>query len=711
MISLKKENLEIKFNEENGRISSLMYADKEFVGGSVPLFKIKLLDRAGEAQIFTSDDFAFLGAEEKNGTLTLSFTKGVQALKATVSLGSALSFGITVGGIEGLVTEWVEYPGIAVHDALSDRGGDGKIFWGFNEGAIVDSMDVREKSWFNHSEIEYPSNGQHPLFPAAISTQFMAYYDTEAGLYLGAHDRGYNLKGIDFYRAGGGITLSFKHFTGSDFGCDFILPYTVAVKGFTGDWQHGCEIYRSWFESDTPRDFVKIKDNKDLPDWYAASPVIVTYPVRGKHDTDIMAPNKLFPYVNVLPTVERLEEALGSKIMVILMHWEGTAPWAPPIVWPPYGGEEKLSELTHALHERGDVIGVYCSGIGWTINSNLDEYNTETEFKEKELWREMCLSPKGELPYSKICTAQRTGYDMCPTREFTRATVKGQVMAMANAGIDYIQLLDQNHGGTSYLCYSREHGHPPVPGGWRIEAEKRLLREAKASHAKLLLGCESAAAESYIPELSFSDNRFELGYSLGKPIPVYAYLYHEYLNNFMGNQVCADYFISPEKFPLSYYERLAYSFTAGDLLTLIINEDGKIERSWGKKREIDFMPNEKDTLNFVASMNYFRRNYPEYLHTGRMIMSPRLTVREIEMPRDNNGVCRVPAVHSSSWESESGSAHVFANWQETAEDVTLTLDTGYTLIYSDGSKKLLNAGEIIVTVPSFTAVMLEKKYE
>jgi hypothetical protein len=250
-----------------------------------------------------------------------------------------------------------------------------------------------------------------------------------------------------------------------------------------------------------------------------------------------------------------------------------------------------------------------------------------------------------------------------------------------------------------------------VPGGWQIEAEKRLLREAKEGYAKLLLGCESAAAESYIPELSFSDNRFELGYSLGKPIPVYAYIYHEYLNNFMGNQVCADYFISPEEYPLSYYERLAYSFTAGDLLTLIINEDGKIERSWGKKHEIGYMPNESDTLNFVASMNYFRRNYPEYLHTGRMIKSPKLAVREISMPRCNNGICRVPAVHSSSWKSENGIAHVFANWQDTDENITLTLEPGYTLIYPDGREKMLKEGEITVTVPKFTAVMVEKKYE
>ena len=712
MIALKGKKLYIEFNAENGRISSLKYEEREFIGGSLPLFKIKLLDKAGEAHFFASDDFTLSGAEEKDGALTLLFSKDAWRVSATVTAKDSLDFGITVGGCDGFVTEWVEYPGIAVPDALSDRGGDGKIFWGFNEGATVDDMDAREKSWFRHLEIEYPSNGQHPLFPAAISTQFMAYYDTDAGLYLGAHDKEYGLKGIDFYRAGGGISLCFKHFTGADFGCDFTLPYPVAVNGFVGDWQDGCEIYRAWFEENTPSGFVKIKDNKSLPEWYGKSPVIVTYPVRGKHDTDIMTPNKLFPYINVMPTVEKFEKALGSRIMIILMHWEGTAPWAPPIVWPPYGGEEKLRELIDALHERGDVLGVYCSGIGWTINSNLDEYNTEKDFNERGLWREMCTSPKGDLPYSKICTAQRSGYDMCPTREFTKATVRGQVKAMADAGIDYIQLLDQNHGGTSYLCYSREHGHPPVPGRWQVEAQKTLLKEAKAGYEKLLLGCESAAAESYIPELAFSDNRFELGYALGRPTPIYAYLFHEYLNNFMGNQVCADYFISPEEYPLSYYERLAYSFTAGDLLTLIINEDGKIERSWGKKREIDYMPNEEDTLAFVYSMNYFRRNYPEYLHTGRMIKSPKMTVKEILMPRSGNGVCRVPAVHSSSWESEDGSiAHIFTNWQDGEERVTLELDTGYTLIYSDGTKKVLGRGKITLAIPRFTAVMTEKKYE
>ena len=70
MIALNGERLYIEFNEENGRISSLKYGEKEFIGGSIPLFKIKLLDLGGNAHFFTSDDFAFLGAEENRGRLT-----------------------------------------------------------------------------------------------------------------------------------------------------------------------------------------------------------------------------------------------------------------------------------------------------------------------------------------------------------------------------------------------------------------------------------------------------------------------------------------------------------------------------------------------------------------------------------------------------------------------------------------------------------------
>ena len=276
------------------------------------------------------------------------------------------------------------------------------------------------------------------------------------------------------------------------------------MQSFEGDWHNAADIYRDWFEENKSDDFVKATVNPKLPEWYFDSPIVITYPVRGVHDTDTMTPNRMYPYINAIEHVERLSKETDSRIMVILMHWEGTAPWAPPYVWPPFGGEEELEKFITALHKENHIFGVYCSGLGWTMQSNLiDEYNKSKEFEDDNLKSAMCLAPDGSLPLSKIWTPQRSGYDMCPVQNFTVDIICDQVKKMVDSGIDYIQLMDQNHGGTSYFCYSRNHGHAPVPGRWQVEAVKKLLNKAESCVDKVLFGCESAAAETYLPHLLF----------------------------------------------------------------------------------------------------------------------------------------------------------------------------------------------------------------
>ena len=89
--------------------------------------------------------------------------------------------------------------------------------------------------------------------------------------------------------------------------------------------------------------------------------------------------------------------------MALPMHWEGTAPWAPPYVWPPFGGEEAFKRFIDKLHEKGNLAGVYCSGIGWTTQSVLvPSYQTKELYEQEHMDEVMCQTPTGDIVQSHI---------------------------------------------------------------------------------------------------------------------------------------------------------------------------------------------------------------------------------------------------------------------------------------------------------------------
>lgn len=707
MVELHNNKIRLIYSTD-GYIKSLKYEDKEYIGARLPVFAIAIRDKDGNQTRINTFDMKNNACEVSGNVICCGYNHEDISVNIEIILGEDIEWKIKVEGIKNKVIEWVDYPQIAVPDDFADNNGTSKVLWGFNEGTLIENMNDRENG-IPYFEPEYPCSGIMGVYPAIVETQFMAYYNERSGMYFAAHDKNNNLKGINVHRQNGGVKLEFRHFTGCDFDGSYEMPYPMIIKFFKGDWNDACEIYRSWFYSLEKSEFIKIEDNKKLPAWYSESPVVITYPVRGKHDADVMNPNKLFPYINVLPHVKRLEEAFNSKIMVLLMHWEGTAPWAPPIVWPPYGGEEELKKLIDALHERGDVLGVYTSGLGWTIKSNLvDDYDTQDYFDEHNLKDEMCVSPQLELLYSDICTAQRSGYDLCPSRDFTKNVISEQVEYMVNAGIDYIQLMDQNHGGTSYFCYSREHGHPPVPGKWQVDAVRGLLSEVNKKTGKVLLGCESAAAESYIPNLMFNDNRFNIAYYIGRPVPAYAYIYHEYINNFQGNQVCVDGRIDIDKSPESFFERIGYSFSAGDMLTAVITENGEIDWNWGKFNREKPLPNQEQVEILIRNLNYWRRGQgKKYINFGAMVKPLKVECEKYIIWRTNGSKTEVPRIHTSAWKANDGdTAQFLVNYGSKSRYAVIELDCDYTLYTHSGESKSVRMGKKKIEVKPFSAVML-----
>ena len=342
----------------------------------------------------------------------------------------------------------------------------------------------------------------------------------------------------------------------------------------------------------------------------------------GDWDSVIIAQSS-FAKINISPErqIAKIQEEIAAIERSIEMHWEGTAPWAPPYVWQPFGGEKKFGDFLQQAHDKHMLVGLYMSGMGYTLKSNvLPDYDRTTDFERDNIADIVCTDSDGSKK-GVICPQQRVGYDLCPACDKSKQIMSDEIGKLCKFGVDYVQALDQNHGGVSYFCFSDKHGHVPAPGKWQAEETCKMLDRVHTYGA--LLGCESAASEPMIAHLPYSDSRFQLNLYVGTPIPVYSYIYHEYVNNFMGNQVCA----MLNKVEESYTYRLAYSFTAGDMLSLVTLGDGKVEYSWDdwiapRDKTVD----KQVAYDFIRTLNGWRQGKSgKYLHLGRMTKPVRVT--------------------------------------------------------------------------------------
>lgn len=711
---IKNENYNIEIND-NGAITSLESGGKQFVKQVLPLLQFQLRD-GEDIKIIDSDSADKIESccNEDIVEFKFTFNNPDIVFNAKLLFRKRINASFSFENNTGSYVEWVDYPQIAIPNDLVARGGSGRITVDVNEGLLLEDISLKEQFYpYKYRPMNYPSEGLYSMFPAVIQSQFLSYYDDTAGIYIAAEDTERSIKGIDIAPLDDAIKMQFRLYPGIEkTGKYFELPFNMVIDFFKGDWHDAAELYRSWFQNNLPENLTAIEENDTLPEWYSDSPLVVTYPVQGIHDTDPSGPNRLFPYNNALPYLEEIGKATGSRIMSVLMHWEGTAPWAPPYVWPPVGGAEMLADFGKELHKRDYILGVYCSGISYTLQSNINDFNMQKEFDDKNLSQYMCASPTGEI-VSKTCQPQRKSYDMCISQDFTKNVLWKEAEKMASCGLDYIQILDQNHGGTPYFCFSDKHGHPAVPGKWMVEHMTDFLKKLKCIVGdKVLLGCESAAAESYIPYMNLSDNRFNLNGYVGKFIPLYGYIYHKYLQNFSGNSVCSLDIFDIKRSPDSYLLRTAHSFLAGDFMTLVINQDGEIAWAWGE-RDFSYLPARKAVLDFIKSATAYKRGTgKKYLTFGEMIKPCKLVCDTVKMYKTNQErFTEYQKVLTSAWISSDGTrAQFLANYCQTAEEcrIDLTGTSGAKLIDQNGEViKMLAADVCTLSVPPYSVQMIE----
>ena len=730
---LKNELFSISLNETLTGVLSIDYRGQNLLApgnADQALFNLRFRDRneGGRIVQFDATNASTVTSRLNKNQLIIDYSgfEDVE-LSARVIIGlkqgdRLSSWNIEVNNGTTYLLDHIDFPNLAVKNDLTATGGSGRLFWSAQEGCLVEDMHIRDEGWLRYQPIEYPFIGWGGQYPNSTQMQFMAYYNDGGGLYLATHDDRCHPKAFEFHCITDDvIKLDLRLFTDGATKGIYTLPYSVTVGVFDGDWYDAADIYRQWVDNSNLQLPPKLADNKALPDWFFDSPVVITYPVRGVRDLGDQTPNKLFPYTNALKYIERYAEEFGSRMLALLMHWEGSAPWAPPYVWPPYGGEKRYEEFVNALHEKGNLAGLYASGIGYTLRSNTDTtYTMMDEFESKGLASVMKVAPDGTLATNGVCAgeyAQRIGYDMCPAHSFVKKVVAEQITEIVKSNTDYIQYFDQNLGGGAYHCYGTEHGHSYGAGPW-LNNEMAAIYEScnsivRRAGTKCLIGCEGAAAEPYMQYLMFNDARASINLTVGRPVPAYAYIYHEYVNNFMGNQNGVSYSVDLDRSPMNLLQRITYAFCAGDLTTIIIRDDGEMIWDWGGSWT-DPGPDRSQTIQLIRNLNSWRQGIgKEWLIYGRMLKPLPVEGTRIIPIITRQGGREIPfeSVFTCNWQLADGrKAQLLVNYlpekQTVKVDASACKNVHIHLTPGHAAGDAVASGKIEIAIEPLSAVMV-----
>lgn len=441
----------ISIDEKTGLILSIKNEKREFLSvKQMPALTVSLLKNDGEQEWISTDLVQKVETIQDGDTLSVLYTGvGNCAFDAEIKLWQDRKDGMlhrtmSFDNKTGKPVEWVDFGSVVIPSDLKYNGGESVIFTSFTEGGLIEDSMLREKYMgTKYRDLSYQHGGLGGLYPRTGHMQFMAYYSEQGGIYFAAHDEKYNLKALEVRPLEKTLCLEHKVMPGGVLG-KWEMGYDIVIGGFFGDWYDAADLYRNWFEKSALKP-VPLKENKTLPTWMDDSPVIIIYPVRGGKDTGDMTPNCYYPFEEGVKYVNAISDKLGCRVMALMMHWEGTAPWAPPFVWPPYGGERGFKKAVRILHEKGNLAGVYCSGIGWTTESYLEpEYNADKEYEEYGVENLICRSPKEEKMETATLDGIRRGYSVCPAHETVSDIVVDEVGKMAESGCDYCQFFDQN---------------------------------------------------------------------------------------------------------------------------------------------------------------------------------------------------------------------------------------------------------------------------
>lgn len=646
-----------------------------------PLFRLFLSEADGERILPGELELDSLLAEsrevdldQRNGTLTWRFAR-IDGLPLDVECQVRIlaeqpfsEWTIRVNNATGLAVREIEYPVMHVVYQLGDSAHDDRILVPKHDGHLVGNPDLApwEGDGILRDNMRYLYPGEGRSVPSGMSAQLIAYYDHDGGLYLATHDdRGRPKRlGPTVVRKDGRTCYDFSpaHLFPEIPGESVETEYRTVIGFFAGDWQSAADIYKQWAVK-APWCVRTISERDDIPDWVKKGAFFFNF--RLRHQTD----GERF-LERVPEYLANWRRTLNIPLVAMMCGWEKVGEWTGPDYFPPFGGDDRFRNMCDDMKRIGiRPFPFGLSGLKLAIRKKIPRSVSQPELAvdydarrkyENEYRVHAATNQDGEV----ILESRLNSWDglhayACPATEQARKQLYGASMTLVRDYGAQVSQADQLFNGATTECYDVSHGHPPGRGVWQVDAIRGIYRDirqdGKQADADFVLSQEWQS-ELFLQNLdiyhcrNYDQPRGLMG------VPLFAYLYHEYLPSYGGDW---NSFLSDNTNGVYAH---AANFVNGNMPA------GCPQSMFEMTRNVE--PEEADDLILSMAVNtssLFAR-FPEFLIMGKMLNTPPLQVEGENIRFVGvvfgfaKGELTVPSVLHRAWQAPDGRvAYAMAN--------------------------------------------------
>jgi hypothetical protein len=402
-------------------------------------------------------------------------------------------------------------------------------------------------------------------YPAGwhATMQYLAYYNSQYGLYLGFHDPKANDKFFHARAQNGGLLIE-ADYPAPDAtiaGNSWQMPGVFELDMFQGDWYDAAKIYQSWvsaqaeyYPQDSPERDARLREIGNISVWatFSEAPALV-------HLAE--------------PLTIAFADYMGVPTGLTWYRWNGLQQDEKyPAYFPPTAN---MDVQVGNMQNHTPKIRVVPYINGRLFDVDLDGSVGDNQY---------IYALDGE-PYAvkdALGTIPTTVYNgftfatMCPSQPYWQQIIKNAVTRITETIGSAGMYIDQVGAARSYPCMDPTHGHT-LNGGhyWRDGYQSMLSSAYTGISSGKFLTTESGT--DYI--LDVMDGFMVQGWQANDQVPAFHVIYSGKVMFYGMKTGVSQYQDSLPEFYMKLAQAYAYGVQLGRFFTSIVNETGTVEKA------------------------------------------------------------------------------------------------------------------------------------